>query len=575
MLEKKLQDLKAKYRRLTDEARGMLAEEAPDLEAVKSLNDNIEQVRAEIGEVERTRAALREQEAEREAEAKAAEEARQAEIQRLADEKAKAMVKNLGLDRPDYTRSETPKETEPEMPAHMQRIVVGSRYDDMGTLDLAMEYYIKSRAAKVGVGRNPSERMYQALVQRAAEFVRETDMVPRFDRYGEIKNVEVPAFNPREFEREMAYRDDPDSYTFGATEVKHKDNVTPDGIKSLWNLGLKADELVYSTQAGYGDEWVPTLMSAALWRQIRLEARVLAALPQFNMPSQPFDYPKEGAGPTFYKVTETTAENQLVIGANMPIADSKVATGKVTFTAGKLGAITFWSEEMNEDSIIPTEPQLRDQFGTDVAHAIDYVLLHGDETTGDTTNISYHGATPGGTERFLIVNGLRHEPLVTTTADKQAGGVLSLGDVNATRKLMGTAGLYGANVANLVMFCDTATGMTFEDLDEVRTLDKFGANATVMRGMLGSIKGIPIIKSEDYGLTDANGEIDVATPANNIYGQFIVVNRLGVKVGWRRRPRLYVGQIPFSDAWYILALCRFDIGFFGAGMVGLTYAISV
>jgi len=317
-------------------------------------------------------------------------------------------------------------------------------------------------------------------------------------------------------------------------------------------------------------------MSAALWRKIRLEARVLGALEQFDMPSQPYDYTKESTDPTFYNVGESTAENQMVIGANMPIGDSKIATAKTTFTAGKVGAITFWSEEMNEDSIIAAEPQFRDQYGISVAHNIDYVLLHGDETTGTTgaaTNISYYKGTPSS-ESFLAVNGLRHEPLVTTTADKRAGGTLTLDDVNATRKLMGTAGLYGADVSQLVMFCDTATGMTFEDLDEVRTLDKYGANATVMRGELGNIKGIPIIKSEDYGLTDVNGWIHT-TGTNNTYGQFIICNRLGIKVGWRRRPRIYVGQIPFSDAWYILALSRFDIGFFGAGMVGTSYALTV
>lgn len=291
------------------------------------------------------------------------------------------------------------------------------------------------------------------------------------------------------------------------------------------------------------------------------------------MPSQPFDYPTEGADPTFYKVAETTSDASFVWAA-IPITDSKIATGKTTFTAGKVGAITFWSEEVAEDSVIPIEPQFRDQYGTAVAHNIDYVLLHGDETTVGTGNVSYYGATPGGTESFLIVDGLRNEPLRTTTADGRAGGTLTLEDVNATRKLMGTAGLYGANVADLVMFCDTATGLTFEDLDEVRTIDKFGANATVMRGQLGAIKGIPIIKSQDYGLSYTSGLIH-STPGTNASGQFIIVNRTGVKVGWRRRPRIYVGQVPYADSWYILALFRFDIGFFGAGMVGMTYGLTL
>jgi N4-gp56 family major capsid protein len=574
-LEQKLKELKGKYHRLTDQAREMLGEETPDLEAVKALNDDIEEVRAQITEVERTLTALQEQEAERQATEKAAEDEREAELEKRAEEKAKAMIKGLGIDRPDYTALEDQEDEPAPLPAHMQRIEVGSIYDDMGTLELATEFYVKSRAARVGAIQDPpSELMYRALCVRAAEFVQRTDSVPRFDRYGGVKMIDAPAFNPREYQREMGSRSDPDTWMVRGAQVKHNDNVTPNGIKSLWELGIKADELVYSTQASYGDEWVPTLMSAALWRRIRLDAKVLAALQQFDMPSQPYDYTKEGAGPTFYHVAETTDENQLVIGANMPVADSKVGTGKVTFTAAKSGAITFWSEEMKEDSIVATEPQLRDQFGTDVAHNVDYLLLNGDETTGVTTNISYYGATPAAGTRILAINGIRHEALVTTATDSVDRGVLTLEDVNSTRKLMGTSGINGSDISQLVMFCDPPTGMTFEDLDEVKTVDKYGANATVMRGELGSIKGIPIIKSEDYSLTYTNGNIH-STGTNNTKGSFVIVNRNGVMVGWRRRPRIYVGQIPFSDAWYILAMMRFDIGFLEAGMVGMAYNLSV
>jgi hypothetical protein len=571
-----LAKLKAEHRKATDEAAAQLTEEEPNLESVRELNDQAEGIRERITELERTLESIQAEEDERAAaEAAAAAEA-EAEVEALAEEKARAMLKKVGLDRPDFTKSEGEEDEEeiPDIPEHMSRIQVASRYDEMGTLDLAMEYYIKSRAARVGAASSaPTLEMYRALAVKAAAFVRSTDKLPRRNRYGETKMVEVPAFNPREFEKEMRWRDEPDTYTIGGREVKFNDNVSMKGIKSLWELGIKANEVIHTTQAGYGDEWVPTLASAALWRTIRMDARVLASLSQFDMPSQPYQYSAESADPTFYNVGETTAEAQLVIGANMPIGDSKVGTARITFTAGKIGALSFWSEEMNEDSIIPTEPQLRDQFGIAVAHNVDSVLLNGDETTGGTSNISYYGATPS-VESFLAVDGLRHAPLVTTTADSRDGGVLNLSDVNATRKLMGTAGINGGDVSQLVIFCDIPTGMTFEDLDEVTTVDKYGAQATVLNGELGNIKGIPIIKSQDYGLTYTNGNVH-STGSNNTKGSFVIVNRMGVKVGWRRRPRIYVGQIPFSDAWYILALTRFDVGFLAAGMVGMTYNITV
>jgi len=251
-LLRKLKALRGKHRRVTDEAATMLSEESPDLEKVRELNDQAEGIKSQMVEVERTLEAYQEQEKEREAaEAKAAEE-RQAEIQRLADEKAKDMVKNLGLDRPDYTHSGQPSEQKPELPLHMQRISVGSRFDHLGTLDLATRYYLKSRAARMGLATAPSENFYRALMVRASEFVRQVDEVPRFDRYGSVKTVQLPAFNPHEFLKEQGRA--ADSWQVEGKEVTLNDNVNTSGIKSLWEIGVKANELVHSTQSGYGDE---------------------------------------------------------------------------------------------------------------------------------------------------------------------------------------------------------------------------------------------------------------------------------------------------------------------------------
>jgi hypothetical protein len=274
-------------------------------------------------------------------------------------------------------------------------------------------------------------------------------------------------------------------------------------------------------------------------------------------------------------VAESTDETQLVIGGTA-FSDSKVGTAKTTFSAGKLGALSYWSEEMAEDSIVAVEPMLRNQFGISLAHAIDKLLLHGDETGGaaETGNISYYGSNVGTTRDILVIDGLRHEPLVTTTSDKRDGGALTIDDIASTRALMGAAGIYGADPSQLALICDVPCGLKFSDLAEVLTVDKFGPQATVLTGQVGAIKGLPLVVSQDFGLTDTSGYVN-GTASSNTKGSFLCVNRLGIKVGWRRRPRVYVGQIPFSDAWYIMATARFDVGFFAAGMVGLSYNITV
>ena len=289
------------------------------------------------------------------------------------------------------------------------------------------------------------------------------------------------------------------------------------------------------------------------------------------MPSQPYQYPSESTDPIFYLASETTAESQLVLDAG-PFTDSKLGTAQVVFTAGKMGAISYWSEEQEEDGLIAFEPQIRDQYGIKVAHAIDEVLISGDETTA-TTNIFTQGTTHQ-TSHLLMLDGLRHEPLKTTTADKRDAGVLTIDDFGATKALMGTAGKFGLNPADMFWLMDGGVWHKAELLGEVLTQDKFGAMATVFNGQLGNLFGSPILVSEDYALTDATGDID-DTAGENILGSFMAINRRGIKVGWRRRPRVRVERLPFADAAYIVSTARFDIGFLSAGFVAISYNITI
>lgn len=343
--------------------------------------------------------------------------------------------------------------------------------------------------------------------------------------------------------------------------------------KALEGLAVKSDEVMHSDLTSYGDEWVPTLWSREIWRRIRLRARVLPLFADWEMPSNPAEYPIESSGFTIYKVAETADEAALVIGSNNPFSDSQVTTGKLTFTAGKMGALGYFSEELVEDSIIPLVPQLRRQIADDMAHGVDDILINGDETTG-TGNISYYGSSIGSTSRYLTIDGLRHVPLVGNTNNKRDGGAITYEDITATRKLMGTNGKYAVDPSKLVLLPDLAVVYKLIDLAEVITVDKYGPNATILTGELGKIMGIPIVLTEDYPLTDSSGYIN-ATGSSNTVGSFLIVRRDGVRVGWRRHVKVTVGDLPYSDAHYVLASARFDVQCYDTDVVALSYNLTV
>lgn len=451
-------------------------------------------------------------------------------------------------------------------------LVVYSPYDRLSTFDLSLRYELM-RSWR----RKPSVKMWRALATRVSSMAREEDtLYVKNGRPHKVPAIDMDVIKPRQLlelssDIEGSLDIKSDRFQGGGFDSPN-DVLTPTGLKQFCEIAVKADELIFSTQSGFGDEWVPTLMTADLWRTIRLETVVLPLFEQFDMPSQPYEYPIESTDPTFYKVAEAEDETQMILTGSV-FTSSKIGTGNVTFSAGKLGALTYWSEEMEEDSIVAAEPQFRDQYGLAFAHNIDEVLISGDETTG-SANISYDGASIDAASRYLIIDGLRHQPLVTTTADGRDGGTITIDDYGATQGLMGTGGKFGVNPRDLAFLQDTGVWHKSKLLSEVLTLDHFGPAATIRTGQLGSLFGAPLLASEDYGLTDSAGKIS-STGGNNTLGSLMCVNRRGILVGWRRRPRVRVVGLPGADARYIVGSARYDIQFKEAGMVGLSYNLTI
>jgi hypothetical protein len=214
-------------------------------------------------------------------------------------------------------------------------------------MDLCIRYEILN-----SWGRRPSERFLKALAARVEQMGQEEDTL--YIKNGQpvkAPAIDLDAIAPRSLDIGEADADYFGAKGLGQNRFQNAgmdsaaDVVTERGLGQFWALAkgaVKANELTYSTQANSGDEWVPTLMNAQLWRTIRLEAAVLNLFTQFDMPSQPYDYPIESTDPVFYMVGETTNEAQLILTGG-PFTDSKLGTGKVTFSAGKLGAINMGS----------------------------------------------------------------------------------------------------------------------------------------------------------------------------------------------------------------------------------------
>ncbi len=336
---------------------------------------------------------------------------------------------------------------------------------------------------------------------------------------------------------------------------------------------LKADELSYSTQTGFGDEWVPDLWSAQIWKKARLENTILPLFQAVEMPSNPFELPIEGADPTVYFVPETTNESQLALDTSSnPIPDSKVGTGKVQLSAKKLALRVGFSAELVEDSIVPVLNIYREQAVRAIADSIDYVLLNGDTETAAIGNINSDNAAPASTARYLAFNGLRKLPIVTNTTNKvDAVNVApTLALLRQARFTM--AARYAARPSDLAWIVDGGSYAKMLAIAEFLTMDKAGPMATALTGQIGFADGAPVLVSAEMPLTEADGKVGTGT---NDRGTAICVYRPGWFVGYRRRIAVSVDYLPYYDSYQLTATVRLAFANFDNDVSSALYNLAV
>ena len=269
-----------------------------------------------------------------------------------------------------------------------------------------------------------------------------------------------------------------------------------------------------STTAGSGDELVATLEARELWMDVHLQTLVAPLVPMINMPSSPFDIPRQLGDVSFYPGTENVAPTSTALG-----------TSKTTMTAYELVGQVPYSFTLEEDAVIALLPEIRAGLVRNVAETLDDIILNADRSTSN--NINADGATiaPGNAGKghwLLGYDGIIHLPLVdNTTQSNDHGASVSDDMFNEVRAKLGK---YGVRPSQLVWVMDVNTFIRAQSISQFRTMDKLGPNATILTGMLGAIEGIPTIVSEQMRLADADGKVTAGGNSNDT-GRLLIFNR--------------------------------------------------
>jgi len=358
-----------------------------------------------------------------------------------------------------------------------------------------------------------------------------------------------------------------------SSEVKESPHLIPARRaykKFLWdvqqkNPAFRSDEVMYSTLAGFGDEWIGAAYSGALWESIRTEATLASRFPSFAFPagSDSFTEPYDTSDPTWYKVAEA---NDIATNPGTPITHtvpaSQRGTAKMTHSLAKLGARVAYSGELVEDALIPFVADLAKSLKVSGAEIVDAAIINGDDTLTGTTNINEIDGTPAATDWYTAWDGLRYNALIANSAaNARDGGSLSVDDYLDTMFLMGTVGKHSRNKAKCAFITDPTTHKASLKLAEVKTRDVF-TGATVEGGDLKNVWGYEVIVSDqmcltaDNRLSNAAGKVDVGTQGNNTKGSILGVRFDQWKLGTRRAFTVEADRVPQADATELVAMMR-------------------
>jgi HK97 family phage major capsid protein len=286
---------------------------------------------------------------------------------------------------------------------------------------------------------------------------------------------------------------------------KSKDN------KGLTELAKAMD----SATSNEGAEWIPTEFSQELYYLVHLATKVAAAVRQFNMPSNPYKLPLQKTEASTYLTSENTADSGNKFTASTP------QTNNVTFTAVKLATRVLFSEELSEDAIVPVLDFVKNTIATAVAFGLEDALINGDNSTTHMDSDVTSSTDPRKAWKGLRKMGLN------ASLNKDIN-TLSTANIRDIRAKMGK---YGVDPSKLMYIVSAKGLIKMLSLAEVMTMEKYGANATILSGELGRLDNIPIIVSEKMrDDLNASGYNDSTTNAfGAIICAYVPAFMLGVK----------------------------------------------
>lgn len=293
--------------------------------------------------------------------------------------------------------------------------------------------------------------------------------------------------------------------------------------KEIGEARAKANETHHSSNTGYGEEFYPTAVQGdinmnLIYRNSSLAQALSRGYMGTNMPAT-YDELILGESDYFIPNDEFTGATGTL--PDLPSGTQKPQTDKLSISQAQFKKEVQISKKLAHYGPSDFVSKVTQVLTMGAAKTIDAFILNADSDTSG--NINLDGGSPSG---VYYLNGNSSIRLVAID-DTNTHGATTLAAADFV-SVMGLIGDYAADLDDLLWIMPMNVYLKAMQLDEVITMDKFGPQATVSKGVLAKLFGIDILVTNVCpSLAQASGKVS-STGWSNTVGQFALVKRSAV-----------------------------------------------
>jgi hypothetical protein len=257
----------------------------------------------------------------------------------------------------------------------------------------------------------------------------------------------------------------------------------------------RKNERIFADASGVGAEWIPDVWMPELDRYIAAPMGLEAIFPVTNVSNKVTYFPRETVGLRPYLKNGATDDNPA------QYTPSSITTANSAYTVPAWALRTVQDEDATADSIIADADWRMQSIAMAVNGGFEDALVNGATGTHPDTALaswdirSRWGSAGLGTatDHRRAFDGLRARAIATSN-DDDASATMTYATLCANRAKL-AAPLMGQDDVVLIVSPEIFVKHLLP-LEAVATVDKFGPNATVLKGQLAQVGGMPIIVSE-------------------------------------------------------------------------------